>query len=39
MNVIEENPEIAEKVKKMNDLESLLNWFLIKYEKNEGVKK
>ena len=31
-------PEIAEKVKKMQDLESLLEWFLGKYEKIEVVK-
>jgi hypothetical protein len=38
MNIIDENPEIAEKIKKMNDLESLLEWFLGKYEKIEVVK-
>jgi hypothetical protein len=38
MNIIDENPEIAEKIKKMNDLQGLLEWFLSKYEKIEVVK-
>lgn len=39
MNVIEENPEIAEKVKKMNDLVNLLDWFIDRYEKVEVASK
>jgi cell fate (sporulation/competence/biofilm development) regulator YmcA (YheA/YmcA/DUF963 family) len=38
MNIIDENPEIAEKIKKMNDLQGLLDWFLKKYEKKEAMK-
>jgi hypothetical protein len=34
----EENPLIAEKVKRMEDLQNLLDWFLDEHDKKEMVK-